>query len=82
MDLTGMSTIDAVADAVSIPSVQPLLDPGIALAAADKAGEAGSAILSGSAAKVMGGVGKLAGKVGTALSVTKAGANMWSCMGW
>jgi len=81
-DLTGFSAIGDIVDAASIPSMQPLLDPGNALDLAEKTGEAGSFLLGGTAGKVMGAIGDVAGKAGIGLSVATAGLSFGSCMGW
>ena len=81
-DLTGMSTVKDVVDAVVDKNFKPLVSTGNALDAAEKAGEGGAKILKGTAGKVMGGIGKTAGRLGKAYSVAKAGMSFAECMGW
>jgi hypothetical protein len=81
-DLTGMSTLEGVVNAATIPSLQPLLNPENALDAAETAGDVASKVLSGTPARIAGGFGKAAGRAGSVFSIAMAAKGFGSCMGW
>jgi hypothetical protein len=77
-----MSTLEDVVNAATIPSLQPLLNSGNALDAAETAGDVASKVLSGTPARIAGGFGKAAGRAGSVFSIAMAAKGFGSCMGW
>lgn len=57
------------------------MNPGTALDAAEGVGDLAANVLTGTPGRVAAGFGKVAGHLGTGLSILNAGAGMVSCMG-
>lgn len=80
-NLTGISTLNDIGDSLSSGSIAPLISVQNELDVTEHAGEIATKIVSGTAGRVMEGVGKLAGRTGTALSAAQAALEFKKCMG-